>query len=63
MLFSPMILLAGGVTIALAALDKTLNDFGFHALGTTLRILIPLAGLAAGVYFIETNPLIHWIKL
>lgn len=63
MLFSPMILIAGGATIALAVLDKTLSDFGFHALGTTLRIIIPLTALAAGVYFLETNPLIHWIKL
>lgn len=61
MLFSPMILIAGCATIALAALDKTLSDFGFHALGKTLRILIPLAAMAAGVYFLETNPLIYWI--
>ncbi|MGD6845194.1 hypothetical protein ACQCVH_22080 [Bacillus infantis] len=63
MLFSPTILLAGAATIGLAALDKTLSDFGFHGLNTALRLLIPIAAFAAGIYFLETNPLIHWIKL
>lgn len=63
MLFSPMIILAGGATIALAVLDRTLSDLGFHGLNTALKIIIPLAGFAAGIYFIETNPMIHWLKL
>lgn len=62
MLFGPGILIAGGITIVCACLDKTLESYGFHALGNVLKILVPLAGLATGVYFIETNPLIWWLK-
>lgn len=62
MLFSPMILMAGGTTIAIACLDKTLESYGFHALGNVLRVAIPLAALLAGVYFIETNALIGWLR-
>lgn len=62
MLFGPGILIAGASTILLACLDKTLESYGFHALGNILRIAIPLAGLAAGVYFIETNALLVWLR-
>lgn len=62
MLFEPMFFIVGGVTIALACLDKTLEGYGFHALGGILKIAIPLVGLAAGVYFIETNAIIWWLK-
>lgn len=61
MLFTPSILIAGGATIVLAALDKTLEDTGFHMLGKILRIALPIAAFAAGIYFIETNPLLHWL--
>ena len=62
MLFTPTLLLAGAATVALAALDKTLESYGFHALSTVLKIAVPLAAMAAGVYFIETNALIGWLK-
>lgn len=62
MLFEPMFFVAGGATLALALLDKTLSDYGFHGLSTTLKILVPLAGLAAGVYFIETNAILGWLR-
>ncbi|MBS4191723.1 hypothetical protein KHA94_16155 [Bacillus sp. FJAT-49705] len=61
MLFDGAILLAGGVTIILACLDKTLEAYGFHALGNVLKIALPLAGLVAGIYFIETNPILGWL--
>ncbi|MDF1507177.1 hypothetical protein PZE06_12070 [Robertmurraya sp. DFI.2.37] len=62
MLFTPTLLVAGGATVALACLDKTLDSYGFHALGTALRIALPLAALLAGVYFIETNALLGWLR-
>ncbi|MFE4522586.1 hypothetical protein ACFRCQ_10600 [Cytobacillus firmus] len=62
MLFEPMFFIAGAATIAIVCLEKTLESFGYHALGNVLKILIPIAGLAAGVYFIETNPLMGWLK-
>lgn len=61
MLFDGAIVLAGGATILLACLDKVLENYGFHALGNILKVAIPLAGLAAGVYFIETNPILRWL--
>lgn len=57
-----MILLAGGATIIVAALDKTLDSYGYHTLGNILKILLPIAGFVAGVYFLETNALIGWLK-
>ncbi|TCJ05029.1 hypothetical protein [Cytobacillus praedii] len=62
MLFGPGILIAGGATILLACIDKTLESYGFQFLGSVLRIAIPLAAMAAGVYFIETNAMIGWLK-
>lgn len=57
LLFSPSVLVAGGVAIGMIALDKTLSSFGFYWLGDILRILLPVAALALGVYFLEYNPL------
>ncbi|MEH7122134.1 hypothetical protein V7127_02695 [Bacillus sp. JJ1773] len=62
MLFEPIFFIAGGATIALACLDKTLESYGFHALGAVLKIALPIAGLIAGVYFLETNPIVWWLK-
>lgn len=62
MLFSTGVVVAAGTTIVLACLDKTLDSYGLHSLGNVLKIALPLIGLAAGVYFIETNPLIWWLK-
>lgn len=62
MLFEPMFFVAGAATIALACLDKTLESFGYHALGNVLKIIIPIAGLIAGVYFLETNPIVGWLR-
>lgn len=62
MLFTPTILLAGGATLLLAGIDKTCEEYGFHWIGTVLKIALPLIGFAAGIYFIETNPLLEWLK-
>lgn len=62
MLFTPTILLAAGSTVLIAALDKTLEGYGFGALGKVLRIALPLAAMAAGVYFLETNEILRWLR-
>lgn len=62
MLFTPGLLLAGGATLVLVAAEKTMEDLGIHWLGTFLRIALPVAGMAAGVYFIEHNALIGWLR-
>lgn len=62
MLFEPSILIAGGATILLACIDKMLESYGLQFLGSVLRIAIPLAAMAAGVYFIETNAIIGWLR-
>jgi hypothetical protein len=61
MLFTPGLLLAGGATLVLIAAEKTMEDLGIHWLGTALRIALPLIGMAAGVYFLENNPIVWWI--
>jgi hypothetical protein len=63
MLFSSGVLLAGGATLVIAGLEKLAEGFGFYWLGTTLKLLIPIAGLVVGVYFLETNPILHWLGL
>ena len=62
MLFSSGILVAGGATLVLAALDKTLEAYGFGALGTIIRIVLPIAAFAAGIYFIEANDLVRYLR-
>lgn len=62
LLFDSVTLIAGGVTIGLACLDKTLEIYGFNAARGIIRLIIPLAGLGFGVYFIETNPILGWLK-
>jgi hypothetical protein len=61
MLFTPGILLAAGATLAVAVVDKTLEEFGWHWLGTALKVIVPLAGMAVGIYFLENNPIVWWI--
>lgn len=62
LLFDPMFFVAGGVTLGVALIDKILESFGFYFLQDLLKIIVPLAGLALGVYFIENNPLLGWFK-
>ncbi|UII56726.1 hypothetical protein LS684_04470 [Cytobacillus spongiae] len=62
MLFDGTILVAGGITITLVCLEKIFEDLGFHFLGKTLKILIPIAAMAAGVYFLETNAMLGWLR-
>lgn len=61
-MFSAGLLVSAGATILLALVDKTLDASGYQFLGTVLRIVIPLAGIALGVYFLETNSLLGWLK-
>ncbi|MBD7939635.1 hypothetical protein H9655_21565 [Cytobacillus sp. Sa5YUA1] len=62
MLFSAGVLMAGGVTLVLAAIDKTLESYGFGTLAIIIRIAFPIAAFIAGVYFIETNSIIGWLR-
>jgi hypothetical protein len=62
MLFGPGIFIAAGATIAAAVLDKAFEEFGVHWLGLALKIAIPLAGMALGVYFLENNPIVWWLR-
>lgn len=61
-LFDSSILIVAGSTVLIACLDKTLNTYGFHGLGIALKIIIPILGFMAGIYFIETNPILEWLK-
>lgn len=61
MLFGPGILIAGGATLLVVAIDKTLEGFGFYYLNTFLRLLLPIVGFGAAIYFLETNPILEWL--
>lgn len=61
-MFSTGLLLSAGATIALAVTDKILEETGIHWLGTLLRIAIPLIGMVLGVYFLQHNALLRWLK-
>lgn len=62
MLFGADIIIAGGSVIAIAILDRLADDFGITWLGTAIKLAVPLAALLATVYFIETNPLLRWLR-
>jgi hypothetical protein len=61
-MFSSTVLIAGGTILATALLDKTCEDYGFQALGTVVKILLPIVAFAAGIYFIETNAIMGWLR-
>ncbi|MEH7389671.1 hypothetical protein [Bacillus sp. JJ1474] len=61
-MFSTGLLLSAGATVIIAIVDKTLEDSGYLWLGTVLRIAVPIAGMALGVYFLQTNPILGWLR-
>lgn len=61
-MFSAGLLFSAGATIIVSLVDKVLEDSGHHWLGTVLRIGIPLVGMALGVYFLESNPIVGWLR-
>jgi hypothetical protein len=61
MLFTPMMFVAAGTTVALAFVDKLAEGYGFQWLGIVLRLAIPLLAFACGIYFIETNVMLRWL--
>jgi len=62
MLFEPMFFVAGAITIGAAVLDKIFESYGYYFVGNVLKFIIPLAGLLTGIYFLENNPIIWWLK-
>ncbi|KAB2337672.1 hypothetical protein F7731_08755 [Cytobacillus depressus] len=61
-MFSAGLLLSAGTTVVIAVTDKVLEETGIHWLGTILKIAIPLTAMALGVYFLETNALLRWLR-
>jgi hypothetical protein len=61
-MFSTGMLISAGATITIALIEKSLDDIGYMWIGTTLRIIIPLASMLCGVYFLEHNALLRWLK-
>lgn len=61
-MFSTGLLVSAGATITVALVEKLLDETGYMWMGTMLRILIPLAGMLIGVYFLEHNPILRWLK-
>jgi hypothetical protein len=63
LMFSTGMILAAGGTIAIALVDKALEETGFYWLGTILKLAVPLAGVALGVWFLQNNPMNGWLGL
>lgn len=61
-MFTAGLILSAGATIALATVERVLDETGFHWFGSTLKVLIPLAGMALAVYFLDHNALLRWLK-
>jgi hypothetical protein len=61
-MFSTGLLVSAGVTVTVAIVEKSLDELGYMWIGTTLRIIIPLASMLLGVYFLEHNPILRWLK-
>lgn len=61
-MFSTGLLVSAGVTVVVALTDNILESTGNQWLGTILKIAIPLTGLAFGVYFLEHNEILRWIR-
>jgi hypothetical protein len=61
-MFSTGLLVSAGATITIALVEKTLDDLGYLWIGTILRIAIPLASMLLGVYFLEHNPILRWLR-
>jgi hypothetical protein len=62
MLFEPMFFVVAGGVIAVSVVERIADDLGFTWIGTILKLAIPIAGIIAGVYFIESNPIIRWLR-
>ena len=61
-MFTTGLLLSAGATVGIAVLDRILEDTGFYWLSTVLKLAIPLAGMACGVYFLQHNPILGWLR-
>ena len=61
LLFEPVMLIGGASIAGVALLDKFAEEFGYPWLGTIVKLILPFAGYAAGIYFIEANPLLKWV--
>ena len=61
-MFSTGLLVSAGITLTAAIADKILEDTGFFWLGTILKLAVPVAGMALGVYFLNNNPItMRWL--
>jgi hypothetical protein len=61
-MFSTGLLLSAGLTVVIAVVDKQLEESGYFWLGTILKLAVPLAGICLGVYFLQHNEILRWIR-
>ncbi|RHW31498.1 hypothetical protein D1B31_22085 [Neobacillus notoginsengisoli] len=57
---APLLIAAGGILVT-ALTDSLADSLGYHWLGTVVKIALPIAGFAAGIYFLEFNPMLRWL--
>lgn len=61
-MFSTGLIISAGATVFLSLVDKFLDESGYQFLGNFLRLAIPLAGMALGVYFLDHNDILRWLR-
>lgn len=62
-MFSAGLLLSAGATVAVVLIEKALDESGYYWLSTILKIALPFAGMALGIYFLEHNPIVtRWLR-
>jgi len=49
------VLLAGGGILLLAGIDKTAEAYGIYWVGSVIKVLLPVAGLAAAALFGDSS--------
>lgn len=61
-MFSTGLLLSAGATITVVLVEKALDNAGYYWLSTIIKIALPFAGMALGIYFLEHNAILRWLR-
>lgn len=61
-MFSTGLLVSAGATVAVVLVEKALENTGLYWLSSIIKIALPFAGMALGIYFLEHNPILRWLR-
>lgn len=63
MFFGGEVIIFACGTIALAVADRFAESHGYGKFERFLKIAFPIVALGVAIYFLEFNPIIHWLGL